>query len=274
MRADARNRIRIFADVVTVDAWHPGFTPETPIVDLHADIVFRAARLGAETDSPVRFRLAIKRAEVVIVIPPNEEVTVLKASVARDQSVKQGTLRRSADTSQTLHAGLKGQAKMGTSNPKLSVAVHSGANYDSETKSQFLSETEVNLILVTQTKTPEGFYRWELEPASGRALEGRGWDALTQPRLKLKDKRRKKVGIPPTVHIEVRCRAEDLLIENITLKDDGLMKRLKRVTGFDNRRAAAQAYIMRRLSEEQLEFDNMSDPYGVVCLANVIAEAQ
>jgi hypothetical protein len=52
------------------------------------------------------------------------------------------------------------------------------------------------------------------------------------------------------------------------------MKKLKRVTGFGNRRAAVQAYIMKRLTEENLEFENISDPYGIISLANVIAEAQ
>jgi hypothetical protein len=72
----------------------------------------------------------------------------------------------------------------------------------------------------------------------------------------------------------VRCRTEDLFIDNVVLKNDDLMKKLKRATGFDNRRVAVEAYIMKRLTEENLEFEDISDPYGVISLANVIAEAQ
>jgi hypothetical protein len=116
MSTPALNRKRIFADVVTVDAWHPTFSVASPTVDLHADVVFRVARLGAETDSPVRFRLAIKRAEVVVVIPPNEPVGILKASVAREQSIRKGTLTKSVDVDRTLQAGVKGQTKINISN--------------------------------------------------------------------------------------------------------------------------------------------------------------
>ena len=57
------NRKRSFADVVTIDAWHQAFDDQNSIVDLHADVVFGTARAGGETDSPVRFRLSVKRAE-------------------------------------------------------------------------------------------------------------------------------------------------------------------------------------------------------------------
>jgi hypothetical protein len=78
------NRRRAFADVVTIDAWHDAFDGEKARADLHADIVFGTARVGGEPESPIRFRLSIKRAEIVLVVPPSEPITIDRSSVSRD----------------------------------------------------------------------------------------------------------------------------------------------------------------------------------------------
>ena len=64
MNSNSDNRKRAFADVVTVDAWHGSFLEGHAKVDLHVDVVFGTARVGGESQSPVRFRLSAKRAEV------------------------------------------------------------------------------------------------------------------------------------------------------------------------------------------------------------------
>jgi hypothetical protein len=166
----------MFADVVTIDAWHPAFSADTAVVDLHADVVFRVARLGAESDSPLRFRLGLKRAEVVAIIPPNEPIRILKDGVARDQSISKGRLRRNIDTIEKEQAGLTGIAKVSTKAVQAGLSAEGSLNYELTKKSHFESEQTVRLILVTQTKDAEGNYRWELEPASGQVLEGRGWE--------------------------------------------------------------------------------------------------
>jgi hypothetical protein len=84
------SRKRAFADVVTIDAWHDAFNDQTSAADLHADVVFGTARVGGETDAPVRFRLSVKRAEVVVVIPEAEPVAVDRKSVSRDAPDLQG----------------------------------------------------------------------------------------------------------------------------------------------------------------------------------------
>src|SRR5205823_1663756 len=84
MVTNSSNRRRAFAEIVSLDAWHEPFSEASSKVDLHADVVFETARVGGEDDSPVRFRLSMRRAEVVIVIPEWEPVGVDKASVSRD----------------------------------------------------------------------------------------------------------------------------------------------------------------------------------------------
>jgi hypothetical protein len=78
------NRRRAFADVVSIDAWHEPFDGEHGRADLHADIVFGTARVGGEAAAPVRFRLSVKRAEIVLVVPSSEPVSIDRGTVSRD----------------------------------------------------------------------------------------------------------------------------------------------------------------------------------------------
>lgn len=126
---------------------------------------------------------------------------------------------------------------------------------------------------VTQSKTEEGEYRWIVLPRTQPFLQGRPWDPNKEPRLKLIDKRKdRKESIPPTVHVEVRCRREDLLIEDLSVKDESLWQRIKSKAGFKNKLAAAESYIRNRLTEEGLEVKNISDAFGQITLASTTAE--
>lgn len=91
MRRNYDNRKRALADVVTIEPWHDDFGK--PRVNLHADVVFGTARLGGEAESPVRFRLSVKRAEVTVIVPESEPVSVDKLSVSRDSPELHGRLK-------------------------------------------------------------------------------------------------------------------------------------------------------------------------------------
>jgi hypothetical protein len=131
----------------------------------------------------------------------------------------------------------------------------------------------VQFVIVTQSKTQEGHYRWSIEPRASTVLKGRPWDPLKQPRLKLVDKRKNRsAGIPPTVRVEVRCRREDLNIEQLEIKDENLWENVKRRAGFQNRIAAAESYIRDRLLEEGLRVNNIGDIFGELTLGSTIAD--
>ena len=77
------NRKRILADVVTVDVWHSPFDENKGTADLHVDVVFDEGRMGGENESQVRFRLSLKKAELVLLLPPTEPIKIDKSTVAR-----------------------------------------------------------------------------------------------------------------------------------------------------------------------------------------------
>jgi hypothetical protein len=268
------NRKRAFADVVTIDAWHDNFSEGVSAVDLHADVVFGTARVGGETQSPVRFRLSIKRAEVVVIIPESEPVSVDKRSVSRDAPELQGHLTEVVE--KISRASVKGvlSGSLSSTGIAASAATEAEAEAGLSASNKFEVSATVKFMLVTQSKTGDGQYRWLVESRMKEILEGRPWDATKEPRLKLIDRRKDRArGIPPTVRVEVRCRREDLRIEDLEIKDEGLWEAAKRRAGFKNKMAAAESYIRDHLSQEGLEVRNVEDIFGTVTLGSATAES-
>jgi hypothetical protein len=267
------NRKRAFADVVTIDAWHEDFTGNRSRVDLHTDVVFGTARLGGEIDSKVRFRLSIKRAEVAVIIPDGEPVSVEKKSVSRDSPEFKGRLTETVEEKADVNA--KAKLSGAISSTKLAAALSAetrGGASRSKTKRVSVSSA-IKTMLVTQSQTEEGHYRWIIETQTSKTLEGRPWDPNKQPRLKLIDLRKSRSkGIPPTVRVEVRCRREDFVIDNLEIKDSTLWKVVKSKAGFINKIAAAESYIRDHLIREGLEVENIGDIFGQVTLASTTAE--
>jgi hypothetical protein len=265
------NRTRAFADVVTIDAWHKAFDGGTKEVDLHADIVFGIGRVGGEVDSPVRFRLSVKRAELVVVIPSTEPLSVNREKVSRDSPEAIGTMTHVFEDTSRKGIGANISASATGSKPKFSAGVTGMIATNSAVNRKLEVTSAVRLFTVTQSKSEDGFYRWTIETQARDALEGRPWDS-SEPRLTLIDNRRDRMrGLEPTVRIEVRCRREDLVIEDIELKDEKLWDTVKSSVGFRNKLAAAESYIRSQLVAMGLEVKNIEDKFGHLTIASVTA---
>lgn len=268
-RNDSR---QAFAEVVAVEAWHVPFSDVTRVTDLCVDVVFGTARLGDESNSPVRFRLAIRQAEVVVVVPEVEPVTVDPASVSRDaphfkgQATTRRTDKRSIWNGGGVFAALSGSRITGAG------AVGLGGERSRSRSTDIELAADIQNIAITQARSDDGHYRWRLVPQLGESLVGRPWDATKSPRMKLVDRRSKpEKEIPPSVRVEVRCRREDLLITDVALKDENLWARLKGKSGHQNRLAAAESLIRDRLIEDGLEVGDMHELFARITLASVHA---
>jgi hypothetical protein len=157
---------------------------------------------------------------------------------------------------------------MGSANAEAAAGVKLISNRKLETS------TTVDFMKVTQSKTADDHYRWTIEARRTRTLEGRPWDGVKEPRLKLIDQRKdRSKGIPPSVRVEVRCRREDLIIEDLEVKDETVWKSLKSKVGFANRLAAAESYIRERLAEEGFEISNVNDIFSELVLGSATAES-
>ena len=178
------------------------------------------------------------------------------------------------EQSSKVNAKANFSASINATGPSGSAELGAGAEANlSQTQKLEISAT-VQFMLVTQSKTAEGHYRWTITPRRSRTLDGRPWDGAKQPRLKLVDKRKdRSKGIPPTVRVEIRCRREDLVIEDLEVKDESLWANIKSRTGFQNRLVAAESYIRDRLSEEGFEIRNIDEIFSEITLGSVTADA-
>jgi hypothetical protein len=273
-RNDHDNRRRMFADVVSVDAWHDEFDYRKKRVDLHADVVFGTARLGGERESEITFRLSLRRAELVVIVPETEPVRIDRASISRDapEMRVEKTMTRETTVATKAKAATSISVSQSGTSASLSGGVEGEANAVEKEKLE-ASET-LRLMLVTQSTDEDGHCRWAVTPQTREVLDGRPWNAIKEPRLTLVDQRRDRLqGLPPTVRVEVRCLREDLIIEDIQPKDPTLLEKVQAKAGFGNRLKAAEAYIRNRLLEEGLEVGEIADKFAGLTLASVIAEA-
>jgi hypothetical protein len=265
------NRKRALADMVALDAWRGG-SPGKAKVDLHVDVVFGVARVGGGVDERARFRLSLRRAEVVVIIPPTEPARIDPETVARGGAAKVSV--KDVETykqSKRIGAMAKAEIGVGVSSPKarakagLSVAASTGRD-----KVTTLSR-QSDSMLVVQSQTVDGDYRWIITPSiDGDILDGHPWNAKKAPRLKVTDLRQDRGrGIEPGVRVELRCLREDLEINNIVLSDASLWASLTKSPTHRNRVAAAEAVIRDRMMKAGLVHGALDDPYAQMCLAEV-----
>ena len=270
MATNLSNRRRAFADVVSIDAWTGDFANGTE-VSFHADVVFGTARVGGEPESPVRFRLSVRRAEVILVISDVEPVKVDPKTVYR--GTPEPEVKVTASEERSTSASAKGEIDMTLSSAgmdgKLTIGAGGQTSISANQKMEMASS--VHSMNVKQSKNEEGYYRWEIRSTDQKALDGRPWNS-SEPTARLVDQRSKgSISIPPSVCVEVRCRREDLIIDDLMLKDENLMSKLQGKAGFKNRRAAAISYIRDELLKEGLYVGNIEDAFGQLTLGSAIA---
>jgi hypothetical protein len=266
------NQTSALADVVSLDAWHDEFSEQIRAVDLFVDVVFSAGRLGSEEDALVRFELCVRRAEVVVVVPPTEPITVDPASVSRDTPQVSGKRTKNTQRGRAWSGGFWGVGGLLAGAPGLAgkAQVHATANASASEKIEEFEELKP--IAVKNSKTEDAHHRWTVTPVLKEFLDGRPWDPKAEPRLKLVDQRSGAKGVPPSVRVEVRCRREDLQISNIVLKDKRRWDTAKARTGYRNREIAAEAYIRDQLLRRGLVVGDLRDTSAQMTLSMTFPE--
>lgn len=269
----ARNQVRNLSEVVTLEAWHSAAGADRR-ADLCVNVAFGGGRIGGAADDEVRFKLTLRQAEVVVVIPQGEPARVDPGSVRR------GGRRRTGTATETTRSGHEASAEFGAS---MDAAAAKGAiKAAAGTKASAAHERKVELteaigsIAIEHGQDENGSHRWTLTPSPGGVLNGRVWFDEEQRRLTVIDTRADRArGLPPTVRVEVRCRREDLHITEVVLNDEAAWRRLLQSPLHRNREIAAIAYLKNRLFTEGLlqgDEGDLTNPYARLTLAAVAAE--
>lgn len=266
MSSNRPNKARLFSEVVSLRAWRSPFDGETGVADIYADVVFGEGRIGAEKDSPVRFKLALQKAEIHLVVPEHEPLTLDPSSVAvsgMKSSTKKTVIEKDAE------ASIDGSLSTSAS-AKLSVG---GA---AKVKATELTVSEEVVFAMEMTDRPTGDgHCWifapgatQSAPSTPSTLAGRVWDQLeSKAKVKLDDGASLK--LPPTARFEVRCRREDLVFNDIVFKDESLSiwEKLTR-----KKQEAVASYLRDEMARVGLVFEDFDDPYGVLILADDVVD--
>lgn len=267
------NRRREFGDIVTVEAWHNPFDVQVERVDLHVDVVFGGGRIGGEPEAPVRFRLALKQAEVVVIVPTGEPARVDIRSVRRDAPTIKAKATETRKTSRKASLGAGIGLGVSQKGAKASAKVDAKGSATTSRDEVVTIAKALQGMTFVQSQTPDNHYKWTITPAIGATLDGRPWDAAASPVLQLVDTRPdRSKSIPPSTRVEIRCRREDLLISDIVLKDEPGWEAMRKKVFHRNREATAEAIIRTKLLAEGLFCGDLSDPFTYMTLAVIVPD--
>ena len=255
------NNPRVFAELITIDAWRTRFQGERAEADLHIDVVFgEKGRVGGVA-APVRFRLSLRRAEVHVIRDTEGILQINRQSILRSPlrtgkatTVREKTIKAAAG----INAGL--------SQTGITVDAKTQAAGTMSLTDKLESDEDVRPLEVTHWKTDKG-YSFRIEPRYHGRLRGQPWPA-EKPVMKLRDtNHHRKRGEPPEVRIELHCLREDLIIENIEFSSPDFPAWIKLPRA---KQLAVEQYIKEELARAGLSCGNLSEPFARLVLGDVV----
>jgi hypothetical protein len=262
------NSSRALRQVVSVDGWIAAFD-EQDTATVHADVVFREGRFGADSADQVRFKLKLSRAEIVLIVPEGEPLRVMRRTIQRTPSSPAETRSVTRETS----AELGGNARFDLSATSVpAAAVGGGAAASGRTSTRQELTEMVSGVVEQHFSTLEGHPAWEVQTIGCGWLQGNPWEAEDAPRLSVKRlSERNRDGDKPTLRIEIRCRREDFEITDLELKDSEKQGWFAKRKNRDINLAAAEQVIKEELlSAGFLRAPDLSEQHSEMLIADVI----
>jgi len=252
------NNPRGFAETVSIEAWRTPFDQTTGVADLHVDVVFGEGRIGSHK-TPVHFRMRLTRAEVRLV---RDGLSVLR--------FKPETLARapmlSSEKSSTVKTKTRGRLAGALEATAQRVGVSFKASGSAErTHEDKMTSTVVVGAMEFQHRVIEDGYAFSITPTVGAVLKGQPWDP-DLPRVSIRDSGHPRGrDEPPEPRVEVRCRREDLVIEDIhfTDREEGFFSRLDKA-----KQLAVEAYLRDQVLRLGVDVGDMSHPFTEILLAD------
>lgn len=270
---------RALEEVVSINGWRVTDEADECAHDIFMDVSFHNAEMGHDTRSKVLFDLTIKEAQVALIIADGSKLKVDEHSVDRTKPKERKIHSQTKQSKGSTWGAMFSIDAMKGALGKLAFG-RSGSNATNTTIEQKERQRQIS----TQHRMIDGKHHgWILRPEFGeKQLDGSVWDAANERRLRVIDKRTdveratdEAKGFPLELSIEVRCYEKDLIIEKIRAKPDEYgndpledVKITKRIT--DNQRAAAEAFLKKRLLDEGLAAVLSGKSFGHVRIADQV----
>lgn len=268
------NQLRAFTEVTTIHAWQES-NDGGKTLKIYADVSFRTVGVGAEPEIPVRFKLSLKRAKINLILPRSDPALVFeKKELARSEKgmdpspikttrEKLSRRKKFAELTSSIVAKFGGLLDAGISS-KISHEVEKESKVVTETtEEQFKMRVSGNII-------SDSVAAWHVEAQSSDRLAHSPWDAST-PRATIRDTafEGRRDGVEAGgISFEISCAMDDLIIEEVEIKNPTMKQRLNGSAYKAAADAAIIQYIRDELRKSGLESRYIEDKFGSVTLAN------
>lgn len=268
MKIISNNQIRLFADVLAVDAWYSLTDTIESRYSVFADVSFSEARIGGDTDIPLYFDLSVRRALFRLHITEDKDLSIPRLSVREyDHDSKISLTTKQTHSKRVDVSASSNIALTNDTNILGSIGLSGGtlSENSSNSDTSITSNSDRPISVRTQT-LPSGEFQRHLEPIYFDHLLGRAWprdnsllDFLVSNSSVLSSK---------TIRAVITCKNDDLKIENIRTKDsDGNWLSWALPTP---KRAVAAQCIRKSLLDGGLQFRDVENPYCEVFLAEIV----
>ncbi len=263
------NRTRLMNETISIDGWIGEFDADGK-AKVHVDVVFRQGSFGDDPNSPIRFKVALTRAEIVVRVPDNEPINVVKRSIDRTVDSLQAT----QSVQHSKRSAFKRNFKAMFSKLGIGADAEASASVEAKKETDLQYQRNVTNFIAQHFTTPDSHPAWEFSTNTqlSKHLTGAPWDPLEQSRMKV----RRSDGDAPksgsvSVVIEVRCAREDILILDLQEKDPDQQRLFKTKKNSALRIAAAEQLIKEELFKAGfLEVPDLSEKHARLLIADKI----
>lgn len=261
MATGVNNQRRLFSETISLDAWRSPFDGKRGEADLHIDVVFSDRGRVGGSNSPVRFRLSLRRAEVHVIRDSGGVIAINRKSILRPRP---NSIKEHIVTERKTH--ISGAGDAGLSLRSAQLALKGKASSDLNVTRESEHTEDIFKVDFIPWNTENGYaFIIRARPQVGR-LEGQPWSPEI-PVMKIRDSNRtRKRGEPPEVRIEIRCLREDLIIEDVEFTASSFpawvsLPRKKQI--------AVEQYIKDELARHGLGAGDLSEPFSTIILGDV-----
>lgn len=261
------NTARLFAEVLSLDAWHDPIRTTGESASVYVELSFHEGRLGGKhADFPFTFKVNLRRALVTVRLEAPLELE--RRSVARSVPEREIELTRLRAAKDTAIRKAGGNAKL------TPAALHFVINAQASSSKTITEDDELKIVeslpetLVSPRPVDQRSYSWEVEPTYRPFLRGQPWHPIDSPRLGVMHPAT-PARIDPAITVDVSCNLEDVDIDDLIPKNDGLLSRLGSI-GEVNKAAVVQ-HLKRVLSEAELHPSSIDNRFSELVIASVIA---
>lgn len=262
------NQTKILSEVVDIDAWHEPLSIDKSSA-VFVEVAFKEARIGGnDSDFPYTFKMKLKKA--LLSIKLEDPLEIDKSSIARSNQELEATISKIRTARNALEETSGGSIQITPS------AIAAQLTTGSITKSDITEEDSIQIvqslpaIAISSRPSTQREHFWAMEATFRPHMEGQPWDPLSPPRMHVKPL--VKIGkLHPAISVQLTCAFEDVIIEDIQLKEINFKALAKEAVGWREREKVAIQHLKVLLMNAELEVSDLENRFENLVLAELFA---